>query len=170
MAFALTLEEKKEKALAAQAKTQTKVEAATPAADGATRKRRNVFNGTQTKISVNQTIPGYHLHCFTDVGNRIQEALESGYEFVTPDEIGGVGDNVVSKNSDLGDRVRYLVNPRADGSEQFGYLMKVRSEWFEEDQKALAEKNNMIDAAIRKGKVTGGNPSFYVPVGGISIK
>jgi hypothetical protein len=49
-------------------------------------------------------------------------------------------------------------------------LMKVRSEWFEEDQKALAEKNNMIDAAIRKGKVTGGNPSFYVPVGGISIK
>jgi len=141
----------------------------TPVASG-TRKRRNVFNGTEVKLGVREQIPGYHLHIFTDNGSRIQEALDNGYEFVRPDEIGGVSENVVSRNGDLGDRIRYLVNPRAEGTEQYGYLMKQRQEWFEEDQRALHIKNSQIDAAIRKGKVTGENPSFYVPQGGISVK
>ena len=136
-------------------------EAPTPASDGATRKRRNSFNGTEAKISVNQQIPGYHLHVFTDTGARIQEAIDTGYEFVTPEEVGGVSENVVSRNGDLGARIRYLVNPRAEGTEQYGYLMKQRQEWFEEDQAELQAKNNRIDAAIRKGKVTGNSAGFY---------
>ena len=140
-----------------------------PATDGATRKRRNVFNGTEVKLSVRNQIPGYHLHIFTDSGSRIQEAMDSGYEFVTPTEVGGVSENVVSRNGDLGERIRYLVNPRAEGSEQYGYLMKIRQEWYEEDQAALQAKNNAIDAAIRKGKITGDNPAMYVPRDGIKL-
>ncbi|CAB4132937.1 hypothetical protein UFOVP251_44 [uncultured Caudovirales phage] len=141
-----------------------------PAVDGTTRKRRNVFNGTEVKLSVRQEIPGYHLHIFTDTGSRIQEASDSGYEFVTPTEVGGVSENVVSRNGDLGgERIRYLVNPRAEGTEQYGYLMKIRQEWYEEDQAELQAKNNRIDAAIRKGKVTGENTGFYVPQGGIKL-
>jgi hypothetical protein len=143
----------------------------TPSADGGpTRKRRNVFNGTEAKLGVRQQIEGYHLHIFTDSGSRIQEALDNGYEFVQPDEIGGVSENVVSRNGDLGDRIRYLVNPRAEGTEQFGYLMKQRQEWYEEDQRALQTKNSQVDAAIKRGKITGDNPSFYVPQGGITMK
>ncbi len=134
-----------------------------------TRKKKNVFNGTTAKISINHTIPGFHLHVFTDMGARIQDALDSGYEFVNPDEIGGVSDNVVSRNGDLGARVRFLVNPTADGGEQYGYLMKQRQEWYEEDQAALQQKNNAIDAALKKGKITGGDPNFYVPKNGIQI-
>jgi hypothetical protein len=134
------------------------------------RRKRNTFNGTQTKLSVNHTIPGFHLHVFTDTGGRIQDALDNGYEFVSPVEVGGVSENVVSRNGDLGDRIRYLVNPRAEGSEQYGYLMKQRLEWYEEDQNSLQDKNNKIDNAIRKGKVTGGDPSFYVPSGGIKVQ
>jgi hypothetical protein len=134
-------------------------------------RKRNVFNGTQAKLSVNETIPGYHLHVFTDTGNRIKDALEGGYEFVSPSEVGGVSENVVSRNGDLGqERIRYLVNPRAEGSEQYGYLMKIREEWFLEDQNILQEKNAQIDLAIRKGKITGGDPSFYVPKNGINLK
>lgn len=133
------------------------------------RKRRNVFNGTQTKLSVREQIPGYHLHVFTDTAQRIKEALDNGYEFVKASEVGGVDNNVVSNNGDLGDKVRFLVNPRSEGSEQFGYLMKIRQEWFDEDQRSLQEKNNQIDTSVRKGKITGENPSFYVPKGGISI-
>ncbi len=136
----------------------------------ATRRRRGVFNGTQLKLTVQNQIPGYHLHIFTDAGNRIHDAEEDGYEFVSPKEIGGVSTNVVSRNGDLGDRVRFLVNPRAEGSEQFGYLMKTREEWYQEDQANLAAKNNMIDNAIRKGKITGGDDSFYVKPGGITMK
>jgi hypothetical protein len=143
--------------------------APTPAQDGATRKRRNVFNGTEAKVSVRTQIEGYHLHVFTDTGGRIQEAMDSGYEFVRPDEVGGVSENVVSRNGDLGERIRYLVNPRAEGTEQYGYLMKIRQEWYEEDQAELQAKNNRIDASIRKGKITGDDPSFYTPSGGIKL-
>ena len=164
MAKALTIEEKRERVLA----NREVVNTPTPSVDGAVRRKRNVFNGTTTKISVNKTIPGFHLHVFTDSGNRIQDALDSGYEFVTPDEVGGVSDNVVSKNGDLGDRVRYLVNPRLEGSEQYGYLMKQRLEWYEEDQDSLQQKNNAIDAAIRQGKVSPFAGS-YVPENGIKM-
>jgi hypothetical protein len=135
----------------------------------ATRKRRNVFNGTEAKLGVRTQIDGYHLHVFTDVGGRIQEALDNGYEFVRPDEVGGVSENVVSRNGDLGERIRYLVNPRAEGTEQYGYLMKIRQEWYEEDHAELQAKNNLIDAAVRKGKITGDNPSFYTPKDGIKL-
>ena len=60
-------------------------------------------------------------------------------------------------------------SPRAEGTEQYGYLMKIRQEWYEEDQAELQAKNNLIDAAVRKGKITGENPSFYTPRDGIKL-
>ena len=170
MARALDEFEKRDRLVAKLEERKAAADGATPASDGATRKRRNVFNGTEAKLGVRQKIEGYHLHIFTDNGSRIQEALDNGYEFVQPAEIGGVSENVVSRNGDLGDRIRYLVNPRAEGTEQYGYLMKQRLEWFEEDQRSLQGKNNQVDSAIRRGKTTGDNPNFYVPQGGISVK
>jgi len=154
----------------AAAKEEVSTTVVTEEGGSLTRKRRNVFNGTEAKISVRTQIDGYHLHVFTDKGGRIQEALENGYEFVRPNEVGGVSENVVSRNGDLGERIRYLVNPRTGaGTDQYGYLMKIRQEWHEEDQAELQNKNNLIDAAIRKGKITGENSSFYTPSGGIKL-
>ena len=170
MPRALNEFEKRDRILAKQAERNAPAEQlATPAEDGTTRKRRNVFNGTEAKISVQTQIEGYHLHVLTDDGGRIKNAMDSGYEFVRPDEVGGVSENVVSRNGDLGERIRYLVNPRAEGTEQYGYLMKIRQEWYEEDQAELQAKNNRIDAAIRKGKITGDDPSFYTPRDGIKL-
>jgi len=170
MPRALNEFEKRDRLVAKIEERKAAAEGTTVAVDGATRKRRNVFNGTEAKLGVRQQIDGYHLHIFTDNGSRIQEALDNGYEFVRPDEIGGVSENVVSRNGDLGDRIRYLVNPRAEGTEQYGYLMKQRQEWYEEDQRALQTRNNQIDSAIKRGKITGENPGFYVPQGGITMK
>jgi hypothetical protein len=169
MPRALNEFEKRDRLVAKMEERKTAESAPTPALNGTTRKKRNVFNGTEAKISVQQQIDGYHLHVFTDKGGRIQAALDNGYEFVRPDEVGGVSENVVSRNGDLGERIRYLVNPRAEGTEQYGYLMKIRQEWHEEDQAELQAKNNLIDAAIRKGKITGDNPSFYTPRDGIKL-
>ena len=169
MPRALNEFEKRDRVVAKMEQRKAEESAPTPALNGTTRKKRNVFNGTEAKISVQQQIEGYHLHVFTDKGGRIQAAMDNGYEFVRPDEVGGVSENVVSRNGDLGERIRYLVNPRAEGTEQYGYLMKIRQEWHEEDQAELQAKNNLIDAAIRKGKITGDNPSFYTPRDGIKL-
>ena len=80
-----------------------------------------------------------------------------------------MSENVVSRNGDLGERIRYLVNPRAEGTEQYGYLMKIRQEWYEQDQVELQAKNNLIDESIRGGKITGNNPAFYTPRDGIKL-
>jgi hypothetical protein len=170
MPRALTVDERYDRVLAKIEERKQKEATPVPATDGATRKRRGVFNGTEQKLSVHNQIPGYHMHIFTDADSRIQEALDTGYEFVTPAEVGGVSENVVSRNGDLGDRIRFLVNPHAEGSKQYGYLMKQRQEWYEEDQLALQAKNNRTDTAIRGGKITGDNPGFYIPDGGISVK
>jgi hypothetical protein len=169
MPRALNEFEKRDRQLEKIAQREAATTAPSPAVDGTTRKRRNVFNGTEAKLGVQTQIEGYHLHVFTDAGARIQTAMDSGYEFVRPEEVGGVSENVVSRNGDLGERIRYLVNPRAEGTEQYGYLMKIRQEWYEEDQAELQAKNNRIDNAIRKGKITGENPAFYEPTGGIKI-
>lgn len=167
MPRALTYEEKRDRSMMQHEEKQK--DTPTTAVDGTTRKRRSAFNGTEAKLSVRNEIPGYHLHVLTDTGGRIQEAMDSGYEFVRPDEVGGVSENVVSRNGDLGERIRYLVNPRAEGSEQYGYLMKQRLEWYEEDQAELQAKNNRIDTAVRSGKITGENSGFYMPTGGIKL-
>jgi hypothetical protein len=165
MPEALTIEEKKEKALEKQVRNNSE----RPAQE----RKRNVFNGTQGKLSVNYTIEGYHLHGFNDENGRIADALDGGYEFVTPEEVGGVKENVVSRNTDLGDKVRWLVGRTTEGGPLYCYLMKIKQEWFEEDQAILQAKNNLIDDAIRKGRNTKDGSSaegFYAPREGINYK
>jgi hypothetical protein len=169
MPRAFTIEEKKERALehiAAKA-----IPEVVPAADGATRRKRGVFNGTQGKLRVDGKIDGYHLHILNDDGTRITDAIDNGYEFVKPSEIEGVSENVVSKNGDLGDsRIRFLVGLNKEGQPMYAYLMKIRQEWYDEDQADQQSKNDKIDAAIRAGKTAVGDaPGFYRPDGGIKL-
>ena len=44
----------------------------------------------------------------------------------------------------------------------YAYLMKIKEEWWAEDQKQLQERNDKTDAAIRGGKTPGvDNTGFY---------
>lgn len=159
MAQAKTIEQKREEAL-----TRTTNERPT-------RERvRNVFNGTQAKLTVNNQIPGYKLHIFNDEPGRIQTALDGGWEFVTPDEVGGVKDSVTSGNTDLGEKVRFLVGTSEKGDGLYAYLLKIKQEWWEEDQAEIQKRNDRVDDAIRGGvNVKDGTSSdgFYTPREGI---
>ena len=163
MGAALTLEEKK---VRAEAKQQAKQE--TP-----TRRTRSAFNGTEGKLKVEKQIEGYHMYIFNDYPGRIAQALDTGYEFVSPEEIGSVTTNVVSRNTDIGDKVRFLVGNDEHGGPLYAYLMKIRQEWWDEDQAMLQNRNDKMDASIRRGEVTGDGQStdgFYVPREGIKMK
>lgn len=181
MPKALTLQEKKDRALALKAKQADKQEASVEVVNivegtvvKKTRKKRGTFNGTEGKLAVAHLIDGYHLHILNDTPGRITQALDSGYEFVTSEEVGGAtNNNVTNRNTDLGDKVRFLVGHNDQGNELFGYLMKIPQEWYDEDQQLLQSRNDKVDNAIRSGKVTAEGQSadgFYVPRGGISMK
>ena len=144
MPKALTMEQKIAKVEAKQEATRTR----------ATRNKRASFNGTEGKLRLGNEIEGYHLHIFNDSPGRIAQALDVGYEFVTPDEVGGTAVNVVSRNTDIGDKVRFLVGTGENNEPMYAYVMKIRQEFFEEDQNALQSKVDLVDEAIRGGKMT----------------
>lgn len=162
MAKALTIEEKKEQALTRNVNERP------------TRERvRNVFNGTQAKLTVNHQIPGYKLHIFNDEPGRIQTAIDGGWEFVQPQEVGGTKDSVTSGNTDLGDKVRFLVGTSEKGDGLYAYLLKIKQEWWEEDQNETQKRNDRVDDAIRGGvNVKDGTSAdgFYTPREGIKYK
>ncbi len=128
-------------------------------------RQRGGFSGTKLKLSVEKTIPGYHMHIFNDDGIRIQEALAIGWEFVAPNEVGKVSPHVTSRNVDLGDKVKYLVGKEEGGGPLYGYLMKIRQEWWEEDQAELQSRSDKIDDAILAGRDKDGKQGdgFYAP-------
>jgi len=171
MAKADTMEQKIAKV---EAKMEAKAEAAAvirTTSGRARRAERTSFNGTEAKLRIGNQIEGYHLHILNDVPGRIDQALQAGYEFVSPDEVGGVANNVVSRNTDLGDKVRFLVGQGSNNEPMYAYLMKIESDLYAEDQQALQAKNNRIDDAIRGGKPVDGQPSdgTYVPREGIKM-
>lgn len=119
-------------------------------------------------------IPGYHLHWFIDNPARIMQAQRAGYEFVETDEVDivntGLADDASSSgNTDLGSRVSLSAGQTLSeqGQPQRLILMKIRQEWWEEDQKKLEERNESIAATLRGGRDTGANPNGnenrYIP-------
>lgn len=160
MPRALTPEQKKEKVEATAAVARTP------------RKTRASFNGTEGKLRIQNEIEGYHCHIFNDVPGRIEQALEVGYEFVSPNEVGGTATNVVSRNTDIGDKVRFLVGTSETNEPLYAYLMKIRNEFYEEDQNVMQARVDRTDAAIRQGQLTKEGHStegFYVPREGIKM-
>lgn len=103
-------------------------------------------------------IPGYHLHWFTGTLDRLQRAQEGGYEFVDEREtqvnnVGLGGDSTASGNTDIGSRVSVVSGREVgkDGQPVRLVLMKIKQEWYEEDQKTLEDRNEKVAAALRGG-------------------
>jgi hypothetical protein len=101
-------------------------------------------------------IPGYHCHWINDYPGRILQAQQGGYEFISPDEMHVVshqlGDSVANHGStDLGTRVSIIVGADAAGQPLRAYAMKIKQEWYDEDQALLSERTRQIQQAIRQG-------------------
>lgn len=93
--------------------------------------------------------PSYVYRFVNDTGSRIQNFKAAGYEFVTGDDL-IVGDNRVSDATDLGSAKRVISN---DGTTS--YLMRIKKEWYEEDQASKAAAIKEQEAAMTKEASTG---------------
>jgi len=136
------------------------------------RKRRGVFNGMRQKLQVLGDLPGFHLCWINDIPGMIAQARDGGYEFVADNEIEMANNNVVDRNTSEGTQVKVLVGTNEDNSPMFAYLMKIRNDYYEEDQKDQQEYNDKIDTQIRGGNIDGkvGVNGRYIPSTGITIK
>lgn len=113
-------------------------------------------------------IPGFHLRWINDEPGRLVDARDGGYEFVLNDEIDGkFGDTDIDQtNRDLGVKVCRSVS-KTTGLK--AYLMKIRQEYFDADQKAKQIEIDETDRKIHNGKLKD-FVSQYVPKDGIQIR
>jgi hypothetical protein len=93
--------------------------------------------------------PDFVYRFVNDTGSRLHTMQRAGYEFVEDTEM-VVGSSRVSDASDLGSRKSVISN---DGTTS--YLMRIKKEFYEEDQ---AAKGNVIDeqeGAMKKPQTQG---------------
>lgn len=104
-------------------------------------RQRGVFNGTNQRLEVKTKIDGHELRWFNEYPGRLQRAEAAGWEFVGNAEVSMAESNkVVERNSDVGDKIRAIVGVTDNNEPLYAYLMKIRKEWFDEDQQDALSK------------------------------
>lgn len=129
------------------------------------KRHRIPFGAHRTKLQVEDKLKGFVLRWFNDMDGRIQRAVDGGYQFVNPSEVPRLGQGALHQdNSDLNAKVSKVVS-RGEPPIR-AYLMKIKQEWYKEDQLAKESENAKIDEALRNGS-PGGNvvDNQYVPKG-----
>ena len=121
--------------------------------------KRIPLSTPQRKLEV-PDVPGFHLHWFLDI--NVPRAIQGGYEFVNTHDVAvnsfSVGTSAdVSGNADLGSHVKVIGGIGSDGKPEHLNLMKIREDWWREDQKILEERNASIISAIFKDEQVVGN-------------
>jgi hypothetical protein len=105
-------------------------------------------------------LPGYHLHWFLSTPERLQRAIDGGYEFAEEREvkINNVslgGDSAISGSTDMGSRVSVVSGQEVgkDGQPTRLVLMKIKQEWWDEDQSAVEARNTKVRDALLGGMI-----------------
>ena len=136
-----------------------------PRARSQNRAERVPLGSHRSKLSVADKDPNYAYRWFNDQPGRLEQAEKAGYEFVNDAATGETGD----ANTDLGSRTSTVVD-RREGVR--GYLMRIRKEWYDDDQASKQKVNDEVDRSILGGSLDGepGKDGRYIPDSGISIK
>jgi hypothetical protein len=159
------MNEEQKARIAEMAKEQSPV-AEVSKANPANEREVRVTEATRVPMSVPQQklavpdIPGFHLHWFR--GGNIARAQRAGYTFVEEGEVEITNtrladDAGTNGSSDMGTRYSIEAGGGLDsgGQPERLYLMKLREEWWEQDQAKIAESNDKLAAALRGGNAPG---------------
>ena len=138
----------------------TPINPASTAGGKTTAERKRIPMSVPVQRLETAEIPGYHLHWFTSSPERLQRAIDGGYEFVDEREmkINNVslgGDSAASGNADLGSRVSVVSGQELgkDGQPVRLILMKIKQEWWDDDQKQVEARNTKVRDALLGGMI-----------------
>ena len=113
-------------------------------ASASARPRRTPINGRNV-LTVTGKEPGYVYRVVNDVGDRIQQFIEAGYELVNGNDV-KVGDRRVVSASAEGSKAQVSVGNRGEKA----FVMRIKEDWYKEDQKAKAEEVTRLEQSITK--------------------
>lgn len=102
-------------------------------------KQRTKITGHRNVLTVNGQDPAYQYRVVNDVGDRVVQLQEIGYEIVTDKTI-KVGDRRVAIPTAEGSPVKVSVGKDATGAPLHAYVMRQKKEYYEEDQKAKQDE------------------------------
>jgi len=88
--------------------------------------------------------PGYVYRIVNDTGDRVASFQEQGYEIVTDSSI-TIGDRRVGRASQDGSPVQVAVGNGVDG-----FLMRIKEEFYKEDQAYKEQKLLELEQSMRK--------------------
>lgn len=134
------------------------------------RSRRIPLGTPMQKLSVPQAQddPEHVYRWINDTPGRLQKADLAGYKFVEDPTL-QVGEGSDNGNSARDSRVSRLVGRNEKGGEQYAYLMRIKREWYDEDQESKQQAVDEVDESIRYGQFKAGENS-YVPKDGIKMR
>ena len=98
--------------------------------------------GKRNKLSFDNLEEGYVYRVINDVDSRLEQAVEGGYEFVTGK--GKLGDSRAAEGTAIDSRVSKPV-----GNGVTGYLMRIRDEFYKEDQAAKAARIDETEKSMK---------------------
>jgi hypothetical protein len=105
--------------------------------------RKSLFQRGPQSI-LGEKDPNYVYRFVNDTGSRVANFQSAGYEFVEDKDL-VVGDSRVFDPSDLGSAKRVTSN---DGTTS--YLMRIKKEYYEEDQAAKAALIHETEQAMKR--------------------
>jgi hypothetical protein len=102
--------------------------------------------GTRSVLSVRKEDkdPAYVYRFVNDDGDRIRSFRDAGWEAVEKRSGMQIGDPDVSAGNQLGSLVTKTV-----GKEKTGYLMRIKKEFYKEDQEVKAEKIRQSESDLK---------------------
>jgi hypothetical protein len=105
--------------------------------------------GTRNVLTIAGKEPGFHYRFVNDTGDRVQEFLDMGYELVEQKDV-RIGDKRLGAPSTEGSVAKASV-----GRGTQAYVMRIKQDWYEEDQKAKQEYVDQTEAATKEKALDG---------------
>lgn len=96
----------------------------------------------RNRLAVRDQDPNYHYRIVNDIEDRIEQFKEQGYE---PVNAGPVGDKRVDTSTGLGSVPTFSV-----GQGTKAVVMRIKKEWYAEDQEAKDARVNATEETMRQ--------------------
>jgi hypothetical protein len=114
------------------------------------RRVRRTPIGTRNVLTVTGKEPGYEYRFVNDVGDRVQEFLDNGWELVPKKDV-RIGDKRLGQpDAAEGSKAAASV-----GRGQTAYVLRIREDWYKQDQAEKQEAVDATEAAMKSDALNG---------------